>query len=87
MREKLARSKASKRSSLRRRNDNQHFKPKDQLHDAFNKGMTPRVDAVTSIGQTAKAMRSFTETGPKSGRRHEDTEALRGPDLGPQAQI
>jgi hypothetical protein len=51
LREELAQSKASKRSSLRRRDGNQHFELEDHLWDAFNKGTTPEGDVITSIGQ------------------------------------
>jgi hypothetical protein len=49
LQEKLARSKGSKRSSLRQRDDNHHFRSEDQQRDAFNKGTTFGGDSASGI--------------------------------------
>jgi hypothetical protein len=51
LQEKLARSKVSKRSSLRQRDGKHHYNPEDHHWGAFNKGMPLEGDAITSIGQ------------------------------------
>jgi hypothetical protein len=70
---KLARSKDSKRTSLRWSDDIHHIEPEDHHRDAFNKGTTPEGDANTSIGLNAR-----------HGRR-DYWLALPGLDMGPQA--
>jgi hypothetical protein len=50
LKEKLVQSKVSKRSSLRRRDKNQHFEPEDLIRGTFNKGTSLGGDVITNIG-------------------------------------